>query len=448
MFIYELLLEDLGNLAQLNVGPMIDILKQQHYGANGAGQRGRGPTISSIANKFQQYQPIIGTTSEVSDFIPLKDGFKSLRDAFKKATNDEKDPKGFALYVDKKAVAFAVTDYEQLRGGSRISKLAYDFTPFEAIIRRKEDEAHAARSKYYRDPAEPNREKLKTDKEEMPYFYKDYNKSDEENDAAKAKLKPKLYRGDVVTTDSINNILQKVQEYAAEMGGKLSIKLVYGDKQSILKARNRQYNRPMDRFDKPEGYDSETKAFKDLKRRLAIYKNQKKPTVDSIEKFIAVSLSHPGKTVRFDGLTYKLTASTYDQINPILLLRGATFTTRYAAVDPDAGFSTTLTLTYRFDQESNQLIPIKAEWYERDANGIKTHKTAVLDPVGYTKSELNIKTMSKEAVIKGLLGKMRDHQFASALGLAQGIVKMGMDWPELATIEKSAQHELDKAKKK
>ena len=446
MLIYDLLMEDLGNLAQLKVGPMIDILKQPHI-TGGHGRRGR-PHISSITRKFSDYSTPLGFSSEISDFIPLKDGFKSLRDEFKKATNSNKVPVGFALYVDQKAIAFAVTDYEQLRGGSRISKMAYDFTPFEAIIRRKEDEAHAARPKYFRDNGVPNRERLKTDKEEMPYFYKDYDKSDEENAAEEAKLKPKQYRGDVFTTDSINGIFKKIQEYVAELGGKLSIKLVFRDVKSDLKRRTRYSNPPLDRFDKSEGYGSETIAFKDLKRRLAIYKNQKKPTVDSIEQFIKVSLTHPGQTVRFDGLTYKLTASTYDKIDPLHLLRGATFTTRYTSIDPDQGYADNITLTYRFEQESNQLIPIKAEWRERDANGVNTSKLAVLDPVGYTKAELNIRTMKKDEVIKGLLTKMRDQKFEQALGITQGLIKMGIDWPELATIEKSAQHELDKTKKK
>ena len=65
--------ENLGNLAKLNIGPLINVLKQPSNGRSGSA----GP----VDKKFQTYN--IGSTSEIVDVGQLKDGLKSLRKAYK-----------------------------------------------------------------------------------------------------------------------------------------------------------------------------------------------------------------------------------------------------------------------------------------------------------------------------------------------------------------------------
>ena len=438
MLIYEILNEDLGNLAQLNAGPLINVLKQTGGVSHNRGGRGDTVRTGKIEPKFVGSYggpTIIGSTSEVTDFIPLKDGFKTLRLAMKKADDAGNDPKAFALYINQQCVAVGVFEYETLRGGSRVGKLAYDLSAFAEQIKKADDEENAKRPSYYSKTST----KLTTYHEKEPHVWKYDYKTPEALAAAelRAKTHPERYQGEATTTDGFAQILDRIQTVATLVGGKIFAKLVYIDKGAQTKRRERSSNKPP---------DFSTKDFAaDLKVRLARYKNSKKPSVDTIEQFIEMSLQNPGKSVQFAGSTYRLTASSYDKIDPVALLRGQAFKTKYDAIDP--GNHNTLYLTYSFDKDTNQLLPIKAEWSDpREENYSNRSKEAVLDAKGYLRAELGTTKLDKENVIKALLVKFKASEFKKVLNLISGLKKFGATWPELDAITKSANAELEAKK--
>ena len=439
MLIVELLNEDLGNLAQLNAGPLINILKQTG-GLTRHRRGGDGIYTGKIEKKFQgKYGPAteVGSTSEVTDFIPLKDGFKTLRLAIKRATDADNDPKVFAIYIDQKAVALGAFDYDTLRGGSKVGRLAYDFSPFAAEIEKADDEEHDKKSEWQRRyPREPS--KITSYHEKIPHVYS-YSMNDKEREAAEAKAKanPDRFQGSATSTDEFVRIFNKIEQIATMVGGKISAKLVYIDKVAQGKRRARNANPPL---------ASITKDFAaDLKKRLAMYKNSKKPTVDTIEQFVEMSLKNPGKTVQFAGSTYSLKASSYDKLDPIALLRGTPFKTNYSSVDP--GNYNSLYITYSFDKDTNQLLPIKAEWTDKSNEYTPASREAVLDAKGYLRAELNIAKLDKATVIKAVLDKFKGGQYKKVLTIIDALKKFGADWPELETIIKSVNVELAAKKK-
>jgi hypothetical protein len=422
MLMNELLNEDLGTLQQLNVGPLINVLKQGGgYHSKGRGGRSHEHT-GEIGGKFAGQT--IQNTSVVTAPIALKsgEGFKSLRKAFLDAGKGEYTPEAFALYVDDQAIAFGMFNYDDLRGSSKAGLFAYDLTPLADAINQADDEAHAARPKYYHNDGQPR----------SPSDISSYHEKERYrgyHDDKEKVLTPQRFQGKTITTNQLGTFITKIEGILTKTGGKLTAKLVMADKKAGAKR--------MSRFSYKEVKD----AGEDLKKRLSIYKNSKKPTVDTIVKFIAYSLAHPGKRVQFAGRTYQLTAETYDKIDPIALLRGQSFNTRYKSADP--GSYESLTLTYRFDQPTNQLIPVKAEWSDNTNPAKAKKQEAVLDAKGYVKSILGNKVLDKDTVVKSLLEKMKTTQYTSVMNLSKALIDIGYDWPELNTIYNSAKNEAD-----
>jgi hypothetical protein len=421
MLINELLNEDLGTLQQLNVGPLINILKQ------GGGHRSKGrhgvtyDNTREIGGKFAMQS--VQNTSKVSEPILLKagQGIKTLRKAFLDADKGNETTAAFALYVDNQAIAFGTFTYENLRGGARTGLFAYDLTPLADEINKADDEKHAAEPKYYRDEGRPRK----------PSDISSYHEKERHrgyNEPKDTVLKPHRYQGHTISTGELGMFITKIEGIIAKTGGTLTARLVMNDKTAQLKRNSRYSNKEVNNF----GVD--------LKRRLAIYKNSKKPTVETIQQFIAYSLAHPGKNVQFAGHTYRLVAEHYDKIDPVALLKGQSFTTTYRCIDPDSYEN--LKLIYRFEQSTNQLIPIKAEW--SDATGAKSKsQEAVLDAKGFVKAEFGSKALDKETVIKSLLERMTNTYYSKAMNLSLALINSGYDWPELKTIYKSAKNEVD-----
>jgi hypothetical protein len=238
------------------------------------------------------------------------------------------------------------------------------------------------------------------------------------------------YAGDMVSTSSLSALFTIMQHIAKDTGEPLTGKLVLRDMTARETRRVRQLSRQEIKY-----------GVKELKTRLAIYKNSKKPNVDNIEDFIAVSLKKPGSVVQFAGRSYKLSASTYDKIDPLSLLNGKSFTTRYATNDP--GGYNHVELTYRFDADTNQLSPISATWSD-NTNPDKTRsQTAVLEPKGYLLNALGVKKLDKPYVIPKLLEKIKTQRFEDALLYATALEKLGLNWPEIKLVKDSAQHEVD-----
>lgn len=406
------LLEDLGTLAQLDVGPLLDVLKQ--YGWSNP----KDSRIGHVEKTFhREWDMPIGSNSPVVDIGNLKDGIKTLRKAFK----TYEAAVAFAVYIGGKAAMFGTSDAYTLAGGSRVSKLAYDFRPWEAAVTAAHEKEHADKPAY-RQPSLPRLTTIRS--------VNDRNYSHPDDAYNNPQYVNRHYAGDMVSTGELANLFTIMQHIAKDTGEPLTGKLVLRD----MKARETRRTRQLSRQEINAG-------VKDLKTRLAIYKNSKKPSVDTIEDFIAVSLKKPGSIVQFAGRPYKLSASTYDKIDPLSLLKGKSFTTKYASNEPD-GYNS-VQLTYRFDADTNQLLPISATWSDNTKPDKPRTQTAVLDPKGYLQNALGVKKLDKPYVIPKLLEKIKNQRFEDALLYATALEKLGLNWPEIKLVKNSAQHEVD-----
>lgn len=416
------LVEKLGNLAQLGVGPLINILKQ-HKG----GRHGLTPVKSKFDTGYGYSQ--IGSTSEIVDIGQIKKGLTDIRKAYK-TINAEREKGGseaFALYIGGKPIAFAVFDAEALAGSSRTGKMAFDLSAFKPAIEQIDQARTAeiqAKSAWKR-PAEPTRITTAQDREERWYDYKkdDYSKQ------------TYTYQGEIHTTGQLKEFFELAEKIATLSGQPLTAKVVIGDIVGVTK-RQKRYN-----------IKQIEAGTEDLKTRLARYKNTKKPTVATVEDFIAMSLKNPGKQVRFAGVTYNLKSSSYDKLDPIDLLRGKPFQVRYSSADP--GSYDSLDLTYSFNADTNQLSPIYATWYDKtEAANRYNRQEGVLDPIGYLKMKLGpVKLNDKDTIIKKVLEKFKANQYKEVKNLVDSLRKTGIDWPELAAIDKSTTIELQKSAK-
>lgn len=390
MKITDMLNEDLGNLAQLNAGPLINVLKQTGYFSSR--NRGRySSNASEIRSKFQQHY--IGSTSEIINIGVLKKGMTTLRKAFK----DNEGARGFVAYLGGQAVMFAIVDAHDLAGSSRESLIAYDLTKWKDII----DQMYAGQYK---------RPFVSTFKQEEPSRYDDNPN------------RPRKYAGTVMETSALTALITLMQEISKQTGEPLTVKLVMVDSAAVEKRNKRITAREI------------RSGTKDLRTRLALYKNSKKPTVNSVKEFIAMSLKNPGSKVQFAGITYHLKGTSYDKIEPNSLLKGVPFMVYYSSADP--GVYDSLNITYKFDTETNQLLPIKATF--RDKTNSAYNQEEILDPRLYAIHSLQTRKLDdKDVVLPKLLTLIKNLKNDEALRIIKAMQMMGTDWPEFGAILKS-----------
>jgi hypothetical protein len=409
--------EDLGNLAQLGVGPLIKILNQP-FSRGGSGRRASSPHIGAVGAKFYSSGDGIGTRSPIVDLGVIKrDVLKEIRKFFKK----EEGAKAFALYIGGTPVLFATTDDYQLAGTSRISRAAYNLTPFE-----EEYKAHieATYAKYQSRPS------IKTAREKTEREYK--NNWSDSYDVIKH------YQGDVFTTSELANVIAIIEAVAKAVNKPITAKAVMHDRESAQLHYQRYQNKP-----EPRIRDAYTMA-QELRVRLARYKNTKRPTVDTIEEFIKLALNGGAKVVNFAGHPYQMATTSYDKIEPAALLSGKPFRVSYKSNDPQD--YRTVDVHYMFDRETNMLLPFKADWKSSDEGPYGASQTAVLDIKGYLRTEMKIPSVTKERVLPALLKMYKDSPntttYRRVLSIIAALRKAGEDWPELAAIEKSAKANL------
>lgn len=405
--------EDLGNLAQLNLGPMINLLKQSY---SRGGNRST-PHIGHNQRRFAYTE--IGSKSKVLDIgVIKKDAMKTIR-AFYKKSNE--NIQGFALYIGGTPVLFALADEYTLAGGSRVLRIAYDLTPFEQEFRAHID------ATYDRWSSKPG---VKTGREREE---RNYSHPDDRWDNPITVTQ--RYAGDVTATGDLSKMVANIEAVANAVGQPLTAKAVTGDAESMGQRNLRYQNRPVPRI--KDAYEMK----RDLDVRLKRFKNAKRPSATTIEEFIAFTLSGAAKVVNFAGHPYQMISTSYDKIEPQSLLSGKPFKASYRSNDPEA--YQTVEVTYMFDRATNMLNPIKAEWKESaDAKGYGgKSQMAVLDVKGYLKSELKIPRLDKERVIPALLSMYKsspgETTFTRILSIIKALRKAGEDWPELTAIEKS-----------
>lgn len=406
-----ILIEKLGTLAQLGVGPLINVLKQ----STSSGRRGEW--TGAVGKKFVGQE--IGSTSEVVDVGVIKDGLKGIRKAMK--TNE--GSRAFALYIGGKPVLFGVYDADTLAGASRVGKLAYDLSAFKDAIAAIDAEKVAGKSEWERQRTQPT--KLTT--------YREKERSSWEPGGT--VIKQEKFQGDAVTTRGLVEVVDLIMEIAKRVGQPVTGKVVMSDVSAMKKRQTRYFTR-----------QEIAHAVKDLRTRLATYKNTKQPTVDTIEDFISMSVNKQAKKVQFAGSTYATSAETYDKVNPVDLLSGKPFKVSYRTADPGAYDS--LDLTYAYDPKSNMLKPIYATWYDkRDAANRYQRQEAVLDSAGYLKMKLTVSDLDdKDIVLKKTLELFKAKRYRDALDIASSLQQLGKDWPELNAIQKSAKIEYDREK--
>lgn len=400
MNINDILHEDLGTLAQLGVGPLINLLKQRvRYGGYG---RREDPTIYEIGKKFQHTE--IGSTSEIRDVGQIKQGIKSIRKAFK----DNEDAQGFALYIGGYPVMFTITDAQQLAGSSRSNLVAYDLRKYSEIVNK------LPAVKYIK-PAHTTIGTKDPEPFTPPYF-----------DSIKIPV-----AGGVYSTSELSDLIELVQNIATDINQPLAAKLVMRDVVAVQKKIKRYTNKEI------------AAGAKDLKTRLAIYKNSKRPLVDTIEDFIRISLKNPGKTVQFAGYTYFLSAKALDKTDPVKMLSGEPFKVYYDVVDP--GSYNSLDIWYRYEKDDNQLVPIRANWHDRSSQE-RESQSAILDVKGYLKHHLKVKSLDQNTVINALMNDFKQHNLNHMLLMVNALKNAGYAWPELGVLEKSARTYLSKQK--
>lgn len=380
--------EDLGNLAALGVGGMINLLRQSSYSS-----RRYGSNIGDIGRRFHGQD--IGSTSEILDMGTLKQGIKGLRKAFR----EHQGAMAFAVYIGGKAVMFGVTDSEQLAGSSRESKIAYDLTPYADMI-----------AGFYTGKGRPASASAR---EEPRRSY------DQPGDS------PRRYAGQMQETSYLSSMLDLIDAIGRETKQPVTFKLVMSDREAASKRHSRRQIQ----------YEL-SKAVAPLKDRLAIYKNSKRPTVDNIRDFIRMSLQKRGSTVRFANNTYRLSTEGYETMKIEDLLRGKKFTVSYGSVEPQNYDS--VTVTYAFSPQQNQLIPITATWNDRGSDGKSNDRVeAIVDPTFYVGHEIGPKYADKDHAIPVILRAVKANDTKKAANLVSSLEQMGIDWPELGAIKQS-----------
>lgn len=416
----NILQEKLGNLAQLKLGGLVDILKQDgRYG---------------VGKKFVQarpyYQP--GNTSEIIDVGELKGGIKGLRKAYRDAGNkiENNTIAAFAVYLNNQAVAFGLYDADKLAGRTREGMFAYDLSQFKQQI-EAEYEKRTADIPTWR---KPGKMVTKTAYDKTKHDYENWSSNE-------LKMVTRKFAGGSTSTQDLANFLDVLHNIAEQIEGKVTLKLVTADRAGHNRSQDRRINRP-------EEFDpriERLRAAADLKKRLVRFKNAKRPTAENIQQFLELVTKKAAGVVNFSGKSWQTSpekAGTYEVIDPTDLLRGKPFVINYRSAEPGAYDS--LKISYRYDPKTNLVRPWQASWY---AQGHR-EQTEIMDPEYWLQSTLKINDLDKPTVIKNMLSRMKDSPNESTYRVLEKSIKalrdMGLDWPELAVIEKSINAERNK----
>ena len=288
------LLEELGNLGKLGLGPMVDAFKQTYS----AWQRGRSEAhkeTSSTEKKFSQEHREIGKDSETVDGGNIKN-WMGLKKLYTKFSADK--PVAAIFYVDKKPVALMIGAEWSLASINDKVALSWDFS--KVAPTKEESEALTkglntkGTSNSWRAKVVGGSTKLgasgRTDIEKSEEYV--YKKAEYEE-----KFTTKKYAGFVQT---VREIVPFVNNLAKAFGERLDVKLILADKVRKAKQGERQANRPIEAKD--------ISLFKDdLKTRLTKYKNSKADTAENAQEFIDKVLSGALKKLTFAGSTYSTT---------------------------------------------------------------------------------------------------------------------------------------------
>jgi hypothetical protein len=378
MKITDLLLENLGNLSQLNAGPLINVLRQYVVGSYRR-------HLSGKAGEEQKKFPnnLLGSESEIVDVGAIKD-LSGLRKQYKQH-EQRSMPQGFGLYINGKCIAIGVFDSDKLAGSSRNGLLSWDVSEFSEQFQRNNAVSRSTKSYSWNNTI-------------------------------------RKYEGVLVDTGTLKTYVEDFAKLAADNNSQLTAKLIMRDINRSKKNQQR-LNRRLTPSEIYTGIDA-------LKKRLKTYKLGKNPTADTIQQFITTALAQATGKLRFGHLTYNL-ASKGSGMDPIAVIQGEPFRREYKAEEAYL----TMDITYYFDAKANEIKPITASWPKKDQYGSQLE---ILDPAAFAKMKYEINDITdKQTVIPKILKSLKDGRLSLVDELLIVAEKANPNWPELAVIKKS-----------
>jgi hypothetical protein len=382
--------EHIGTLAQLNLGPMINLLRQSE-------------TRIEPGKKFSYYN--IGSESKIADGGNLKGGIKGLRSAYRALEAEGNSPIAFAVYIGNTAVAFGIFDESNLAHVMRKGLMSWDLSSFK-------------------EPLEvfPTSKSLKQ---------------------AKKSWEKELttYYGRVVKTEELKRFLERVDQIAKANNLPLTFKIVLADKSRQQKRIARQ-NNPVIPIEKSNFYDLQ----RDLKRRLQAYKLSKNPEVNTAQELIELikKVDNATKKIRFGGFTYNLKGHE-GEIKIADLLRGDLFYSTYRPEDID-WYSKKLEIGWQFDLKTRTIDPVVVKYSRKGDNKFRPY-VVVLDNEKYLSSLTDWNYRNKKEVIPYLLEMLKNkYNYFDLLELIKSLKQVNPNWTELDTIEAVVRKELSNEK--
>lgn len=428
--------ENLGNLAALNLGKLSGLLKQTHGGV--------GKKFANLANlnfANDRYSGP-GNTSEIVDIGVLKKGIVGLRKAYRDYTAPEgaqrgrvsPHPVGFAVYLNNRAVAFGLFTADSLAGRTRSGQFAYDLSGFEAQIDAAHERENASRPQYNKiQKMNPNSAYDKTEKE----FHNGWR-----NDPVEVTKK---FVGTSISTEDLSTFLTRLDQIANDVGGTITLKLVTNDYSGIDRRQTRT-----NAASGAVGMGEIRDAGKALRDRLLRYKNSKRPTADTIHRFLEMVMKEEASVVNFGGRPWRTAPGngySSDAISPIDLMKGKPFVMQYTSAEGSNKYtSDSIKISYRYDPMDNTIKPWQAQYTDEKGET----KTIPMDVGYWVKDKLRIRDLEKPTVIKAMLTKIKESQYETNLAGIETVIKAmrgeGINWPEFDIIEKSIATERAKPK--
>jgi len=413
MRLWQLLNEDWENLAQLNLGPMMDILKQGFGYGNEAG-------IGKKINSGFVWKGIT-STSEIVDLGVIKSGLKDIRAAFRKY--ESPDACAFTVYIAGNPIMVVITDQYHLVGGSRDAKMAYDLSNYKPVINEIEKEV---------DNWKKFNRTIKTEEEKELHGYFD------------GEYKKQLVRtvGIDTTTDTVSYIMAMVMSIAKHISQPVTAKVVLRDHV----ARDKRQARSLTRNQIAQG-------TKELKERLLAYKISKQPTANTIKEFIEWCNRSGTNVVTFAGVAYKMTPTepyySSNKLTPLQIMQGTPFEIKYESAT--GGYSSYMLITYRYvanGDGTGGMIPVYAKWTNQEGNKAfsqeaaldaywyfnnRFKKTDVIAAIAAIGKDTNLVDDDKtvEPLMRHALGLIKDKKYMDAMTFIEALQSIGINFTDL-----------------
>lgn len=405
------LVEKIGNLSQLNVGWMIDILKQDKY---------HGVTRQFTRRSYSA----LGNTSEVVDVGPVKNiaGIRKAMRTIEFKSHEHATAQAFALHIDNQPVLFAVVDADDLRTKRQSARFAYDLSMFKDMIQAKYDREKEDRTKWPRPtPPGPTSSQRDVERDDYDYQTREYKKI------------TKKFAGVDDDVESLVTKVNEIFELAQEAGKTVTMKIASSDRVGVERGQQRRNAREV--------------AFgvaETLADRLKKYKNSKRPTAQNVEEFVRMALNKEARVINFAGGTYSSDVAQggwNSKIEVADLMRGKPFTIEFKSQNPNRKYDS-FKLHMRY--ANGQLMPWQATYSDENRDTV----TEPLDLEYWTKVNWKVNIDDKDQMMRAMLSSIKENpdarNFRKVLTTVKHMKRNGYDWPELDILAKSAQQELNK----